>query len=193
MFRGLERARVSVVGAGVFVLRRETKFSVDVCGSAGRSDVVKEDGLGVHADLVTLCVFEGVALDEVESTDKEDGNGWKMKTGTVGCVVLVGHIAMPSMIQATFEVGHVSEASADGKGYTEVLSVCVVLTTTVLVFPAAVALRLVVSCGEAATLVSSAKRLNGRQCMCIVYLTWLWSRMRKTVGGWSGSTENKEI
>jgi hypothetical protein len=163
MFRGLERARVSVVGAGVFVLRRETKFSVDVCGSAGRSDVVKEDGLGVHADLVTLCVFEGVALDEVESTDKEDGNGWKMKTGTVGCVVLVGHIAMPSMIQATVEVGHVSDASAEGKGYTEVLNVRVVVTTTVLVVPAAVAPRLVVSCGETAALVSSAKRLKVRQ------------------------------
>jgi hypothetical protein len=74
-----------------------------------------------------------------------------------------------------------------------VLNVCVVLTTAVLVVPAAVALRLVVSCGEAATLVSSAKRPKGRQCMCIVDLTWLWSMMRKTVGGWSGSTENKEI
>jgi hypothetical protein len=105
MVLGLEGARVSVVGAGVFVLRWEMVFSVDVCGSEGDGDVVKEDDLGVHADVVTLRVSEGVALDEVESANKEDDNGSKMKTGSVGCLVLLGHIAMPSMIQTTVEVG----------------------------------------------------------------------------------------
>jgi hypothetical protein len=199
MVLGLEGARALVVGVGVgvFMLRRETVCSVHGCRSEGRSDVVKEDGLGVHAGLVTLRVSEGTVLGEIDSANKEDENGSKVKTGTVGFVVLfvvlLGHIAMPSMIQATVEVGHVSDASTEGKGYTEVLSVCVVVMTTVLVFSAAVAPRLVVSCGEAAALVSSAKRPKGRQCMCIVDLTWLWSRMRRTVGGWSGSTENNEI
>jgi hypothetical protein len=166
MVLGLEGARALVVGVGVFMLRQEMVFSVsevDGCESEGDGNVVKEECLGVHADLVTLRVSGGVALDKLASIDVADVTGSNVKTGTVGCVVLFGHIAMPSMIQATFEVGHVSEASADGKGYTEVLSVCVVLTTTVLVFPAAVALRLVVSCGEAAALVSSAKRLKVRQ------------------------------
>jgi hypothetical protein len=164
---GLEGARVSVVGAGLFVLRWEMVFSVDVCGSEGDGDVVKEECLGVHADSVTLCMFEGIALDEVESTDVVDVTGPKVKTGTVRFVVLfvvlLGHIAMPSTIQATFEVGHVNVVSAEGKGYTDGLSVSVVVTMMVLVFSAAVALRLVVSCGEEAAQVSSAKRLKFRQ------------------------------
>jgi hypothetical protein len=133
---------------------------VGECESEGDGDVVNVEDLGAHADLVTLCVFEDTALDKVGSTDTEDDNGPKVKTGTVGCVVLLGHIAMPSIIQATVEVGHISEASTEGKEYTEVLSVCVVVMTTVLVFSASVALRLVVSYVEAAALASSAKRLK---------------------------------
>jgi hypothetical protein len=166
MVLGLEGARLSVVRAAS-MSRWETVISVDGCGSAGDGDVVKEECLGVHADLVTLCIFEGIALDEVESTDVVDVTGSKVKTGTVQFVVLfvvlLDHIAMPSMIQAIFEVGHVNVVSVEGKGYTDGLSVSVVVTMMVLVFSAAVAPRLIVSCGEAAAQVSSAKRPKVRQ------------------------------
>jgi hypothetical protein len=64
MVLGLEGARALVVGVGVFMLRREMVFSVsevDGCESEGDGNVVKEECLGVHADLVTLRVSGGVA------------------------------------------------------------------------------------------------------------------------------------
>jgi hypothetical protein len=71
-----------------------------------------------------------------------DATGSRLEVGSAVSVVLLGQMAIPSMIQASLGLGHVSEASAEGKTYVDIndlSSTNVSVMTTVFVQLAAAA------------------------------------------------------
>jgi hypothetical protein len=107
----------------------------------GWGGVVKLECLLGHADLVVLCVSVGLgmgAFDEVDFDKVADATASRLDAGAVS-VLLLGQMAMPLMIHASLGVGHVSEASAEGKMYVDadvLYSTSVLVRTMVLVQPA---------------------------------------------------------
>jgi hypothetical protein len=161
---------VLVMRIGVFMLRGVMLLSgtVEVDGPVG-GGIVKVDGSLILMHDIKCKQFGIVDVDNVV-----DSNASRVPVDTAKLIVVLGHIAMPSMMQGSSGDGHASEesvgdnASVDGDDSS---TVCVTVTTTVLIVWAAVASVMASLCGEAMMLGSSVSRAKVKQQgVCIVEL-----------------------